>query len=103
MNCPVCGAENQAEQRFCNECAAPFKKRCAKCGYENAPTAKFCGECAAALTSNVLKSTARTSSTPSVRVVPEHTKGELQRSQIDVQVEAGYRFRCNPICCERPS
>src|SRR5260370_40938034 len=73
MNCPACGAENPAEQKFCNECAAPCKKRCAKCGYENAPTAKFCGECAAALTSNVLKSTARTSSTPSVLVVPEQS------------------------------
>src|SRR5271169_2079563 len=58
MNCPACGAENPAEQKFCNECAAPLKRRCAKCGFENAPTAKFCGECAAPL------------STPSIRVDP---------------------------------
>jgi len=49
MKCANCGAENPAEQKFCNECAAPFKRHCAKCGYENAPTAKFCGECAAPL------------------------------------------------------
>src|SRR5260370_14067828 len=73
MNCPACGAENPAEQKFCNECAAPFKKRCAKCGYENAPAAKFCGDCAAALASGELRSTARTSSTPSVRITSEQT------------------------------
>ncbi len=76
MNCPACGAENPAEQKFCNECAAPFKRCCAKCGYENAPNAKFCGDCAAALISNVLKSTAPTSSTPSVRVTPESSSPE---------------------------
>jgi class 3 adenylate cyclase len=73
VNCPRCGAENPAEQKFCNECAAPFKKRCAKCGYENAPTAKFCGDCAAALASSELRSTGRTSSTPSVRIASEQT------------------------------
>src|SRR6266852_5373282 len=76
MNCPACGAENPPEQKFCNECAAPFKRRSAKCGYENAPNAKFCGDCAAALISNVLKSTAPTSSTPSVRVTPESSSPE---------------------------
>ena len=25
VNCPKCGAENLPEQKFCNECAAPFK------------------------------------------------------------------------------
>src|ERR1700722_8650101 len=49
MKCSTCGAENPAEQKFCNECATPFKTRCLKCGYENPPTAKFCGECASPL------------------------------------------------------
>ena len=72
MNCPVCGAENPSEQKFCNECAAPFKKRCAKCGYENAPTAKFCGECAAPLTSSESRSITRSMS-PLVSVALEQT------------------------------
>jgi class 3 adenylate cyclase/tetratricopeptide (TPR) repeat protein len=75
MNCHACGAENPADQKFCNECAAPFKKRCTKCGYENAPNAKFCGDCAAALISNVLRSSAPTSSTPSLRVAAEQAGG----------------------------
>jgi class 3 adenylate cyclase/uncharacterized protein YcbX len=49
MRCSKCGTENPEGQKFCNECAAPFKTRCPKCGYENAPTAKFCGECAVPL------------------------------------------------------
>ena len=73
MNCPACGADNPAEQKFCNECAAPFKRRCAKCGHENAPTTKFCGDCAAALASSESRWTARTSSTPSVRITSEQT------------------------------
>ena len=49
MRCSSCGAENPEGLKFCNECAAPLKRRCIKCGFENAPAAKFCGECAAAL------------------------------------------------------
>src|SRR5216683_2627062 len=49
MRCSNCGAENPEGLKFCNECAASFKRQCAKCGFENAPTAKFCGECAAPL------------------------------------------------------
>ena len=49
MRCSNCGAENPEGLKFCNECAAPLKRRCTKCGFENPPTAKFCGECAASL------------------------------------------------------
>jgi Double zinc ribbon/Adenylate and Guanylate cyclase catalytic domain len=77
MKCANCGAENPPEQKFCNECATPFKRRCSKCGYENAPTAKFCGDCATALTSSTAsKPTTRTASTPSVLVAPESSSSE---------------------------
>src|SRR5439155_17308921 len=49
MRCVNCGAENPEGLKFCNECAAPFKRQCDKCGFENAPAAKFCGECATPL------------------------------------------------------
>src|SRR4029077_270446 len=49
MRCSNCEAENPEGLKFCNECAAPLKRRCAKCGFDNAPTAKFCGECATPL------------------------------------------------------
>jgi Double zinc ribbon len=58
MHCSSCGAENPEGLKFCNECAAPFKRQCAKCGFENAATAKFCGECATPL--NVPRGDGRT-------------------------------------------
>ncbi len=55
MRCSNCGAENPEGLKFCNECAAPFKRQCAKCGFENAATAKYCGECAAPLRATASK------------------------------------------------
>ena len=78
MNCLVCGAENPSEQKFCNECAAPVKKRCAKCGYENAPTAKFCGECAAPLGAAAAATTAKQSSASPIRVAETPTLENIE-------------------------
>ena len=52
MRCAKCGAENPEELKFCEQCAAPFKRLCAQCGFENSPAARFCGECAAPLKSS---------------------------------------------------
>ena len=52
MRCAKCGAENPEGLKFCDQCAAPFKRLCAKCGFENSPAARFCGECAAPLKSS---------------------------------------------------
>ena len=49
MRCLRCSFENADELKFCNECAAPLRKRCHHCGFENSPAAKFCGQCAAPL------------------------------------------------------
>jgi class 3 adenylate cyclase/tetratricopeptide (TPR) repeat protein len=71
--CTNCGIENAAEARFCNQCATPLSRICPKCTHPNAPDAKFCDECAAPLTSDVSKSSARTSSAPSIEIVSEPT------------------------------
>jgi len=52
VRCAKCGAENPEGLKFCDQCAAPFKRLCAKCGFENSPNARFCGECAAPLKSS---------------------------------------------------
>jgi len=44
--CSNCGTENEAQRKFCIECATPLTARCSNCGTANPPTAKFCGECA---------------------------------------------------------
>ena len=69
--CTNCGIENAVEARFCNQCATPLSRTCPKCAHPNAPDAKFCADCAAPLTSDVSKSSARTSSAPSIRIAAE--------------------------------
>jgi len=49
MRCTRCGVENDANSKFCNQCATPLNRACPKCGRLNAPDAKFCAQCAAAL------------------------------------------------------
>jgi len=49
MVCSHCGAENAAGAQFCNQCAAPLRKRCPQCNFENGHEAKFCSQCATPL------------------------------------------------------
>ncbi len=71
MRCSNCGAENPEGLKFCNECAAPFKRQCAKCGFENAPTAKFCGECAAPLSATAGRLDSSQAPAHAVRITAE--------------------------------
>ena len=49
MICSNCGTENDAQRKFCTECATPLAAACPNCGTSNPPAAKFCGECATPL------------------------------------------------------
>ena len=51
MCCSKCGAEKPDRAKFCEECAAPFTRRCPSCDAENSLTARFCIECATPLES----------------------------------------------------
>ncbi len=44
MDCPNCGAEDQAGQ-FCAECGAQLRSECANCGQDLATGERFCAEC----------------------------------------------------------
>jgi double zinc ribbon protein len=46
MQCPRCQHENEAEAKFCEECASPLSRTCTNCGRHLSSTAKFCPECA---------------------------------------------------------
>lgn len=48
VRCHKCNAENQAQAKFCNNCAAALLKSraCAQCGELNDPDARFCDNCA---------------------------------------------------------
>ena len=43
--CASCGAENDANARFCDGCGKPLRRTCASCGAENDANAKFCDGC----------------------------------------------------------
>jgi len=64
MNCPSCGAENPAGQKFCGECGSPLQAACPSCGAENAPGQKFCGDCGEALAAQVPRSAPTTTAPP---------------------------------------
>src|SRR5262249_50655491 len=53
MSCPSCGAEANAENRFCIKCGAPLAPTCAACGALNQSGAKFCGQCGIGLVREV--------------------------------------------------
>jgi class 3 adenylate cyclase/tetratricopeptide (TPR) repeat protein len=46
MRCPRCQHLNEADAKFCEECAAPLSRTCGQCGRQLSPTAKFCPACA---------------------------------------------------------
>ncbi|MDB4622017.1 serine/threonine-protein kinase [Rubripirellula sp.] len=43
--CPECHAQNEANRKFCRECAEPLRAKCLKCEGEMAIWDKVCGEC----------------------------------------------------------
>jgi class 3 adenylate cyclase/tetratricopeptide (TPR) repeat protein len=49
MSCSSCGAQNPADQRFCDNCGQPLTADCPVCGHANRPGARFCGNCGSAL------------------------------------------------------
>ena len=51
MRCSNCGADNETQARFCNQCGSALISRCPKCAFENAPQARFCNQCGVALDS----------------------------------------------------
>src|SRR5271163_4796117 len=81
MRCSKCGIDNAAGSRFCNQCATPLSRACPKCAHPNAPDARFCAECAAALSSDASKSSARTSSSSSVRIASESSDPDVAEGE----------------------
>ncbi len=49
MICANCGAQNPADQRFCDNCGQPLSANCPVCGALARPGARFCGNCGTSL------------------------------------------------------
>lgn len=45
LRCPECGAENDAELNFCEQCGSELTKPCPHCGKPVGAHAAFCGHC----------------------------------------------------------
>src|SRR5215831_8060741 len=92
MRCLRCQHENEADAKFCEECAAPLARACAKCGRQLSPTAKFCPECAhptglSAMPTPVQRFGSRESYTPKYlaeRIFTSKTALEGERKQVTV-------------------
>src|SRR5580704_8676249 len=74
MICSNCGAENPTGLKFCEQCAAPFKKRCPQCGFENSAAARFCGECAASLSAAAPELATQRGAIPTVQLLPKEAE-----------------------------
>jgi class 3 adenylate cyclase/tetratricopeptide (TPR) repeat protein len=59
VNCPNCGAENPAGQRFCGSCGTALAQTCGSCGTANPPGQRFCGTCGTALGATTPAATGR--------------------------------------------
>jgi ribosomal protein L40E len=62
MVCEKCGAENEANRKFCSSCGNPLGLACDRCGAVNGVDDSFCGRCGFALAASVTKGS--TSSVP---------------------------------------
>jgi class 3 adenylate cyclase/tetratricopeptide (TPR) repeat protein len=49
IDCPSCGASNDAGVHFCEECGAHLTPRCPQCQAQVRPGKKYCGSCGTAL------------------------------------------------------
>ena len=49
MNCPSCGTDNPAGNRFCNNCGSELSAACPNCRSSNTPGSQFCGQCGTSL------------------------------------------------------
>jgi class 3 adenylate cyclase len=79
MHCSSCGTDNPDGVKFCEQCGAPFKRRCAKCGFEkNSPAARYCAECGAAINA------AHAPAAPDPAAFEHHETTDGERRQLTV-------------------
>jgi ribosomal protein L40E len=69
VNCSSCGASNEADAVFCEECGASFGRECPSCGASCSPRAKFCRKCRTSLGGNAV---AKTSERDPRSYTPKH-------------------------------
>jgi class 3 adenylate cyclase len=74
MKCSGCGASNEADAVFCEECGASFGRECPSCGTSCSPRAKFCRKCRSPLGGDVV---AKTSERDPRAYTPKHLADKI--------------------------
>lgn len=69
MICDACGASNDADARFCEDCGAPQSRRCPGCDITVRPNARFCKGCGASLDENSAGASERRATRKTVTVI----------------------------------
>ncbi|UXU85740.1 adenylate/guanylate cyclase domain-containing protein [Burkholderia sp. S-53] len=77
MRCTICGSENPAGTRFCQECQAVLPHHCPHCGHEVEPAARFCSNCGTsqstpAAAPPLSRSSGQDSSPTPIHYTPDH-------------------------------
>src|SRR5262249_16673994 len=69
VNCTSCGASNEVDAVFGEECGESFRRECPSCGTSCSPRAKFCRKCRASLGGDTV---AKTSERDPRSYTPKH-------------------------------
>src|SRR5262245_53792203 len=78
MKCFSCGASNEADAVFCEECGASFGRECPSCGARCSPNAKFCRKCRTPLDGG---STSKTNKRDPRSYTPKHLAERILAEQ----------------------
>src|SRR6476619_1303829 len=84
MNCASCGASNQADAVFCEECGTSFGGECPSCGTSCSPSAKFCRKCRTPLGGDAV---AKTSERDPRSYTPKHLAERILTSRSALEGE----------------
>ena len=76
MDCPSCGATNEAGRKFCGQCGVRLAVTCGSCGAANAPGDRFCGECGSPIGSSAATPAAEGEPTTGARAAATTTAAE---------------------------
>jgi class 3 adenylate cyclase len=84
VNCSSCGASNEADAAFCEECGASFGRECPSCGTSCSPRAKFCRKCRIPLGGDAV---AKTSERDPRSYTPKHLAEKILTSRSALEGE----------------
>jgi class 3 adenylate cyclase/ribosomal protein L40E len=84
VNCSSCGASNEADAVFCEECGTSFGRECPSCGASFSPRAKSCRKCRTPLGGDAVT---KTSERDPRSYTPKHLADKILQSKSALEGE----------------